>query len=76
MVARFCFILACLLGNSSVVYQSKGPATFKVCGRLVLNEIWPDRCWKKINYLREILHRSFTELRERINSHDYLLCTE
>lgn len=30
--------------NSSVVYQSKGPATFKVCGRLVLNEIWSDRC--------------------------------
>lgn len=30
--------------HSSVVYQSKGPATFKVCGRLVLNEIWSDRC--------------------------------
>lgn len=30
--------------HSSVVYQSKGPATFKVFGRLVLNEIWSDRC--------------------------------
>lgn len=62
--------------NSSVVYQSKGPATFKVCGRLVLNEIWSDRCWKKINYLRKMLHKSFTELWERKNSHDYLLCSE
>lgn len=48
MVAGFCFTLFCFPTNWNfcIVYESYAPATFKVFGRLVLNEICFDSYWK------------------------------